>query len=115
MPASKNRYSWLAHQPMQQKILVAIGTLVLLFVICSAVSLQSLSRQDLSARWSRHTYAVRARIDDVFEHLQASQLSLRGYLLNPAGQELAAHHQANAALANDLAALRDLTSDNPLQ
>ena len=29
MAASKNRYSWLAHQPMQQKILIAIATLVL--------------------------------------------------------------------------------------
>lgn len=115
MAAPKNRYSWLAHQPMQQKILVAIGTLVLLFVICSVVSLQSLSRQDLSAHWSRHTYSVRARIDDVFEHLQASQMALRGYLLNPASQELAAHHQANTAVASDLAALRSLTSDNPLQ
>ena len=65
MAAPKNRYSWLAHQPMQQKILVAIGTLVLLFVICSVVSLQSLSRQDVSTHWSRHTYDVRAKIDEI--------------------------------------------------
>ena len=115
MAAPKSRYSWLAHQPMQQKILVAIGTLVLLFVICSVVSLQSLSRQDVSAHWSRHTYDVRARIDDVTEHLQASQMALRGFLLNPQGPELAAHQQANAALERDLSELRTLTSDNPLQ
>lgn len=115
MAAPKNRYSWLAHQPMQQKILVAIGTLVLLFVICSVVSLQSLSRQDISTHWSRHTYDVRAKIDDVTEHLQASQMALRGFLLNPQGPELAAHQQANAALARDLGELRTLTNDNPLQ
>ena len=115
MAAPKNRYSWLAHQPMQQKILVAIGTLVLLFVICSVVSLQSLSRQDVSAHWSRHTYDVRAKIDDVTEHLQASQMALRGFLLNPQGTELAAHQQADAALARDLSELRGLTTDNPLQ
>jgi CheY-like chemotaxis protein/CHASE3 domain sensor protein/putative methionine-R-sulfoxide reductase with GAF domain len=115
MAAPKNRYSWLAHQPMQQKILVAIGTLVLLFVICSVVSLQSLSRQDVSTHWSRHTYDVRAKIDDVTEHLQASQMALRGFLLNPQGTELAAHQQADAALARDLSELRTLTTDNPLQ
>ncbi|MGO4504664.1 MULTISPECIES: response regulator [unclassified Dyella] len=115
MAAPKNRYSWLAHQPMQQKILVAIGTLVLLFVICSVVSLQSLSRQDVSTHWSRHTYDVRAKIDDVTEQLQASQMALRGFLLNPQGSELAAHQQADAALARDLSELRTLTSDNPLQ
>jgi len=115
MAAPKTRYSWLAHQPMQQKILVAIGTLVLLFVICGVVSLQSLARQDTSAQWSRHTYDVRARLDDVIEHLQASQMALRGYLLNPEGPELAAHQQANAALAADLEKLRSLTNDNPLQ
>lgn len=115
MAAPKNRYSWLAHQPMQQKILVAIGTLVLLFVICSVVSLQSLSRQDISTHWSRHTYDVRSKIDDVTEHLQASQMALRGFLLNPQGPELAAHQQADAALARDLSELRALTTDNPLQ
>ncbi|KLD62561.1 response regulator [Dyella japonica] len=115
MAAPKNRYSWLAHQPMQQKILVAIGTLVLLFVICSVVSLQSLSRQDISTHWSRHTYDVRAKIDDVTEHLQASQMALRGFLLNPQGAELTAHQQADAALARDLSELRTLTTDNPLQ
>ncbi|WP_109124186.1 response regulator [Dyella sp. C11] len=115
MATTKNRYSWLAHQPMQQKILVAIGTLVLLFLICSVVTLQSLSRQEVSAHWSRHTYEVRAKIDDVIEHLQASQMALRGYLLNPDGGELTGHQRSNADILRDLADLRTLTSDNPLQ
>src|SRR5579859_365291 len=115
MAAKKTRYSWLAHQPMQLKILIAIGTLVLLFVACSIVTLQSLARQDVSAHWSRHTYDVRAKIDDVFEHLQASQIAVRGYLLDPHDGELENHKKANADLAKDIAELRSLTSDNPVQ
>ncbi|ULU25159.1 response regulator [Dyella terrae] len=115
MAAPKTRYSWLAHQPMQWKILIAIGTLVLLFVVCGTFTLQSLGRQDVSAHWARHTYDVRAKIDDVVEHLQASQVAVRGYLLNPAGGELADYQKANTGLAKDIADLRSLTSDNPVQ
>ncbi|PXV57211.1 multi-sensor hybrid histidine kinase [Dyella sp. AtDHG13] len=100
---------------MQQKILVAIGTLVLLFIICGSFTLRSLARQDVSAHWSRHTYDVRAKIDDVFEHLQESQVAVRGYLLYPQGTELADYHKANVSLAKDIADLRSLTSDNPVQ
>jgi CheY-like chemotaxis protein len=115
MAAPKNRYSWLAHQPMQVKILLAIGMLMLLFVVSGIVTLHSLSRQDDSWEWSRHTYEVRAKLDDVVKHLQASQVALRGHLLNPRESELPAFHKANANLAADLAELRRLTSDNPLQ
>jgi len=116
MAAPKSRYSWLAHQPMQLKILIAISTLVLLFVICGIVALLSLGRQEISANWSRHTYDVRTKIDDVFEHLQASQTAVRGYLLDPRlGGELDDYRKASAGIAKDLADLRKLTNDNPLQ
>jgi len=115
MAAQKTRYSWLAHQPMQLKILIAIGTLVLLFVACSIVTLRSLSRQDVSTHWSQHTYEVRAKIDDVFEHLQSSQVAVRSYLLDPRDGELVNYQKANTDLANDIAELRSLTSDNPVQ
>jgi CheY-like chemotaxis protein/signal transduction histidine kinase/CHASE3 domain sensor protein len=115
MPTPKSRYSWLAHQPMQQKILIAIGTLVLLFVICSIVTLQSVARQDVSWHWSRHTYEVRAKLDDVVENLQASQMAVRGYLLGQQPAELAAFQKATTDLGTDLVELRRLTSDNPLQ
>ena len=116
MAAPKSRYSWLVHQPMQVKILIAIGTLVLLFVLCASVTLISLGRQDTSAQWTKHTYQVRAKIDDVFEHLQTGQVAVRGYLLDPRrDNELNDYLKANTNLAKDLADLRKLTEDNPLQ
>ena len=115
MAQPKNRYSWLANQPMQQKILIAIGTLVLMFVICGVVTLQSVSRQTISWQWSRHTYEVRSQLDEIIEHLQGTQVGVRGYLLNQRPEEQAAFERGKAGLVDDLAALRRLTADNPLQ
>ena len=53
--AAPRQYSWLAHQPIQRKILLAIGCLTFLFVLCGSVTLISLARQDASWQWSRHT------------------------------------------------------------
>ncbi|WP_430391336.1 response regulator [Dyella sp. 20L07] len=115
MASEPNRYSWLAHQPMQRKILIAIGLLVTLFVACSIITLQSVDRQNDSWHWSRHTYEVRAKLDDVVEALQTAQISVRGYLLTQKPAELDAFQQANHELSSDLGQLRQLTIDNPVQ
>lgn len=115
MATPRSRYSWLAHQPIQQKILTAIGLLVLLFVICGAVTLRSLSLQVDSWHWSRHSYEVELKLADVVRALQGSQIAARGYLLTQQPSELTAFHQANHDLVADIVKLRQLTSDNPLQ
>ncbi len=115
MATPRSRYSWLAHQPIQQKILTAIGLLVLLFVICGAVTLRSLSLQVDSWHWSRHSYEVELKLADVVRALQGSQIAARGYLLTQQPSELTAFHQANHDLDADIVKLRQLTSDNPLQ
>jgi CheY-like chemotaxis protein/signal transduction histidine kinase/CHASE3 domain sensor protein len=112
-PAS--RYSWLAHQPMQRKILIAVGTLLLLFVISGLVTLESASKQSTSWYWTRHTYEVKLKLADTVRALQASQVSGRGYLLTQQPAELAAFHQANHELTENINQLRRLTSDNSLQ
>jgi CheY-like chemotaxis protein len=112
-PAS--RYSWLAHQPMQRKILIAIGAMLLLFVIAGLVTLQSVSSQVSSGYWTRHTYEVKLKLADTVRALQASQIGARGYLLTLQPEELAAFQQANHDLTENIRQLRQLTSDNPLQ
>ncbi len=100
---------------MQRKILIAIGLLVVLFVACSVITLQSISRQNESWHWSRHTYEVRAKLDDVVESLQESQIAARGYLLGQHPDDLIAFDQASRELEQNLASVRKLTADNPLQ
>ncbi|MBT2116231.1 response regulator [Dyella sp. LX-66] len=109
------QYSWLAHQPIQRKILLAIGSLTLLFVISGSVTLLSLSRQDESWQWSRHTYEVRQALDDIIEGLQDSQAAVRGYLLTQSAKELAAFQNGNRRWQVGIDTVRKLTADNPLQ
>jgi CheY-like chemotaxis protein len=115
MATANRRYSWLAHQPIQRKILFAIGILTVLFVICGSVTLISLARQDDSWRWSRHTYEVRAALDDVIEAMQDSQSAVRGYLLTQDRKELDSYGEANHKSQAAIDALRGLIADNPLQ
>ncbi|WP_114240556.1 response regulator [Dyella sp. C9] len=109
------RYNWLAHQPMQQKILLAIGTLLSLFVISGTVTLLSLSRQNTSWEWVRHSHAVQRKLDDVTQSLEESQIGARGFALSQGQGELDAFHASTRAFGDNIRDLRQLTSDNPLQ
>ena len=111
----RSRYSWLAHQPMQYKILLAIGTLLLLFVISGVVTLQSVGRQTTSWRWVRHTYDVQLKLDDLTQSLLHSQLAARTYVLTRDTAQLDAFHRYTRESGDDLARLRELTGDNALQ
>jgi len=115
MATAPRRYSWLAHQPIQHKIQLAVGSLVLLFVICGTVTLSALSRQEESTRWTRHTLDVLGKLDDVAQELLHGRASLRGYLLAPSPQELANFELANTALGENIEILWKLTKDNPVQ
>ncbi|RAO77017.1 response regulator [Dyella jiangningensis] len=112
---TRSRYSWLAHQPMQYKILMAIGTLLLLFVISGMVTLQSVGRQTTSWHWVRHTYDVQLKLDDLTESLLRSQLSVRTYVLTRDPKQLDAFHRYNNESATNIAELRRVTADNALQ
>lgn len=111
----RSKYSWLAHQPMQYKILLAIGTLLLLFVISSVVTLQSVGRQTTSWHWVRHTYEVQLKLDDLTQSLMQSQISARTYVLTRNQAQLEAFHKYNRVSDEQIAELRKLTSDNALQ
>jgi len=112
---TRSKYSWLAHQPMQYKILLAIGTLLLLFVISGLVTLQSVGRQTTSWRWVRHTYEVQLKLDDLTQSLLQSQISARTYVLTRNQPQLDAFHKYNRVTDENIAELRRLTTDNALQ
>lgn len=114
-PPARSRYSWLAHQPMQYKILLAIGTLLLLFVISGIVTLQSVGRQTTSWHWVRHSYDVQLKLDDLTESLLRSQLSARTYVLTRDSAQLDAFRRLNRETEANIAELRRLTADNALQ
>ncbi len=113
--ASPRRYSWLAHQPMQYKMLLVIGLLLGLLMLNSIVTLRSLSQESYNRHWTRHTYQVLLELGQTQRAAEWSEGSVRGYLLSPEPNGLAEVRQSLELLASDLAHLRSLTSDNALQ
>ncbi len=113
--AQSRRYSWLAHQPIQRKMLLAISLMLALFVIANLAGLYSLRQQEATRAWARHTYAVLLQLSQTQQDLQQSQIGARGYLINGAAGELQSHLDANLDARKGVAALRKLTADNPLQ
>jgi CheY-like chemotaxis protein len=107
--------SWLADQPLQRKIILAIGALLALFIAACIASLVSLERENQTRDWSSHTYVVLLTLADVSNDAQTRQVAARGYLLNQSADEYADFETADRDLARSVARLREETLDNPLQ
>ncbi|HWU77237.1 MAG TPA: response regulator [Rhodanobacter sp.] len=114
-PSSPRKNSWLANQPLQRKMMLAIGLLLGLFLIANIVSLGSLHTQEKNRQWAIHTYEVMLQIDQAQHEMQASQIAVRGFFLAASANELQQFTQSMRNLDSSLARLRSLTVDNPLQ
>jgi CheY-like chemotaxis protein/CHASE3 domain sensor protein len=115
MPSQDTQHHWLADQPLQRKIIIAIGALLALFVAACIANLVSLARETETRAWSEHTYVVLLRLADVGGDAQQRQVAARGYMLTQSETESADFEAADRGLEKSLAELRRLTADNPLQ
>ncbi|TCV95707.1 multi-sensor hybrid histidine kinase [Luteibacter rhizovicinus] len=115
MSSSSKKQSWLANQPLQRKMLIAICALLVVLLAASAANLLSLAREKETRAWSMHTYEVLVALADVENDAQSRQVAARGYLLNLSTSEYADLEKADTELTASLAKLRELTADNPLQ
>jgi CheY-like chemotaxis protein/CHASE3 domain sensor protein len=113
-PAPK-KYGWLANLPIRYKIVLAIGLLLGLFLLDSVINVISQDRQTETRRWSDHTYEALIEIEGLRNTALSSQLGLRGFLLFHASTELARAKGSNTRFMVQLAELKQLTADNPLQ
>src|SRR3954467_7280780 len=115
MSPNEKKRSWLADQPLQRKIIIAIGALLALFVVASIANLGSLWRENDTRAWSSHTYVVLLTLAEVNDDAQERQVATRGYLLNQSDAEYDDFQNADRGLVKGMATLRQLTIDNPLQ
>lgn len=110
------KYGWLANLPIRYKIVLAIGLLLSLFLLNSLINVISQNRQSETRLWADHTYRVLIQIEDMQRTALSSQVGLRGFFLlahNP--KELARAKTSNTTFLVQLAELKQLASDNPLQ
>ncbi|WP_043695465.1 response regulator [Luteibacter sp. 9133] len=115
MSSHEKKRNWLADQPLQRKIVFAIGALLALFVAACVANLVSLYRENDTRAWSTHTYVVLLTLANTSDDAQARQVAARGYLLNQAETEWADFDRADRKITQDIAQIRQLTVDNPLQ
>ncbi len=109
------RNSWLADQPLQRKMMLAIGLLLGLFLLTSLITLHSLRQQESNRHWATHTSQVLLELDHVQRALQTSQIGARGYLLTQRADQRAMFDSGIRDLHERIANLRQMTTDNPLQ
>ncbi len=107
--------SWLADQPLQRKIMLAIGLLLGLFLLTSVVTLHSLRQQENNRHWAMHTYQTLLALDRVQRAAQTSQVGARGYMLTRSKAQRELFGSATADLRKRLDELRQVMADNPLQ
>ena len=107
--------SWLADQPLQRKIMLAIGLLLGLFLLTSMITLHSLRQQENTRQWAMHTYQALLTLDHVQRAAQTSQVGARGYMLTRSKAQRELFENATVDLRKRLAELRRLMADNPLQ
>ncbi|GLQ97239.1 response regulator [Dyella mobilis] len=114
-PIPQKKYSWLANLPIRYKIALAIGLLLGLFLINSMVNVASQAKEAQTRHWSDHTYQVLLQIQSLQRSALSAQLGLRGYLIAHKSSDLDRINHDEKLFQEQLAQLRELTVDNPLQ
>jgi PAS domain S-box-containing protein len=88
---------------------------VTLMVMVAVVSAASLAQLKQSIYWRKHTYEVLISAEAMFSGIIDSQRGMRGYVLTGDAAALETYHKGLQELPRQLADLRILTRDNPVQ
>ncbi len=97
------------------KISVTLVVLMAINVAVSAISGNSIATQQQASSWTEHTYKVLARLEGVVAAMVDQETGMRGYVISSNPNFLEPQKAGATAYADNLAQLRALTSDNPVQ
>ncbi|MES2885208.1 MAG: response regulator [Pseudomonadota bacterium] len=115
MNPAPEKSSWLIHAPVQAKMLLAFGVLLLLVVLNTVAYFIVQARVQDSREWTIHTYEVLHEVDELLVQLLNQQTGLRGYRLSGQERFLEPYREGEAAYVKHLSAARNLMRDNPEQ
>lgn len=98
------------------KVGLAFFILLVVSIFVNTISWNSLSRQEQSSEWTNHTNKVLSKMDAVVAAMVDQETGIRGYLLSGGDEKFLDPQKAGKAhYAETYAAVRSLTSDNPVQ
>jgi methyl-accepting chemotaxis protein len=97
------------------KISSVVAVLIVASLAASGVTWRTLARLDQAADWTTHTYKVLAHLDAMMAAMVDQETGVRGYLVSADEGFLAPRITGTKAFDENLAAVRQLTSDNARQ
>jgi PAS domain S-box-containing protein len=98
--------------PLEQKVLIALGSAVLLTWLIGLISYQSINAFVVAARWDDHTRQVMLAVTDLRAMIKDAELSTRAYVLSGSQEDLRPYRDSSATVMPQIARLRALTADN---
>ena len=107
-----------------QRAAFAKGRLIILasFALSLAISVglglysyRNLRETREASRWEKHTYLVMLELDNLFSSLKDAESGQRGFVITGNRKYLDPYYEALVTVRTHLAALNDLTRDNPDQ
>lgn len=109
------RSGWLTHLPVQGKMLLAFGFLLMVVLANAVAFFYVQARQQDAREWALHTYQVINELQELLVQALNQQTGLRGYQISRDERFLETYHAGEDAFVSHLATLRELTSDNAAQ
>jgi hypothetical protein len=100
---------------LSQKVLLAFWFAMLALLLMGLFSYRWIVVSDESDRQVLHTHEVMGNIQDLALAMESIEFSTRGFVLTGKESDLEAYPANVARVAQDLAAIRGLTVDNPAQ
>ncbi len=114
-PDQTQSAGWLGQLPVQSKLLLAFGPLLLLIVANVTAFFYVQARGHDARSWTLHTYQVLDELQGLLVQTLNQQTGLRGYQITGEDQFLQPYREGEAAFVTQLATLRELTRDNAAQ
>ena len=100
---------------VSSKLVVAIASIVLGFVLINAISLFSFQNLEKADKWNSHTYNVLDHSAVLIASVVDQETGVRGFLVSGDENFLEPYHAGKKRFAESLDKLLKLTSDNPAQ
>jgi PAS domain S-box-containing protein len=100
---------------LNRKVRLAFGFAMLTLLFLGSFSYRWMVISDESGRWVRHTHEVIENIQDLALALGSIRSGSRGFALTGQESDLATYRADVSRAAQDLAAIRKQTADNPSQ
>jgi diguanylate cyclase (GGDEF)-like protein/PAS domain S-box-containing protein len=97
------------------KLQLAFGAAIVVLIAVGAISYRALIASSKSDRWVQHTYEVLDNLNDLLAGAERVESSYRGFALTGDETHLQSYHQNAEDIARAENAVRELTTDNPVQ